>query len=255
MTRGSTRPQDVANAIPVAVLAILGAALVVSGCSDDLVCPEHVDTGPTPYISANVAQASTGDSGATHAEVVCTADTLPSLLIAFVNGRTIPPVVPPGGLALVAVLDDDLVLWQPGTVCSLEVTTDYGYATATAVMPEAAAVSAPEAISSGDTLTLFWSAATDADYYEVSAVLSPGAAAWARGNRDTLTLSRTTRETFAVFLPEDVSTAGTISGAVEAVAGPFPEGGAVGNVSGDGWGFFTLGYRDDGSAFEVVVSP
>ena len=233
------------------------AILIVGGCSDDLVCPEVEPEDTTPYIRAFVAQRSGVGDESTHAEVVCTADPLPSLLIAFVNGRTLPPVVPPNDLGLLAVLDDDMVLWQPGTRCSLEVTTDYGYATAGVVMPDAAAVTAPAAITLGDSLRLVWGGVTGADYYEVSAVLVSDARAPMRGfpsNRDTLALSATTRETFAVFLPGSITSTGVVSGFVETIAGPFPEGGAVGNVSGDGWGFFTLRYLDTGSAFDVVVS-
>jgi hypothetical protein len=76
----------------------------------------------------------------------------------------------------------------------------------------------------------------------------------ALGSRDTLVLSAITRETSAAFSAESLSFAGAVSGFVESVAGPFPESGASGNVSGDGWGFFTVRYRDSGSAFEVILS-
>lgn len=244
------------RAVPFTVVAAV-TIVIVGGCSDDLICPEVEPEDTTPYIRAVVAQRSGVGDESTHAEVVCTADPLPSLLIAFVNGRELPPVVPPGGLGLLASLDDDAVLWQPGTRCSLEVTTDYGYATAAVVMPDAAAVTAPAGISLGDSLRLVWGSVTGADYYEVSAVLVPDAGAVMRGfpgTRDTLALSATTRETFAVFLSASLTSTGVVSGFVETVAGPFPEGGAVGNISGDGWGFFTLRYLDPGSAFDVVVS-
>ena len=65
---------------------------------------------------------------------------------------------------------------------------------------------------------------------------------------------RITRDTFAVFLPESIVSAGVVSGLVMTVAGPFPESGAAGNISGDGWGFFSLRYQDSGSGFEVIVS-
>ncbi len=229
--------------------------LLACGCSDDLVCPELQDT--LPYVSALVVQRSDGEEGTTHAEVTCTADPLPSLLIAFINGRELHVVVPPHGLDVLATVDDDLVLWQPGTRCSLAVTTNYGYATAAEVMPDAAAVTAPAEISLGDGLELLWESVTDADYYVVSAVLVSEAGAPVRGaprSRDTLALSVTTRDTFAVFLPESIVSAGVMSGLVMTVAGPFPESGAAGNISGDGWGFFSLRYRDSGSVFEVIVS-
>jgi hypothetical protein len=240
-------------------LVAVATALVLlsAGCSDDIICPEAGPAETAPYISAEVVQNSDGPDESTHAEVACTADPLPSSLIAFINGRELPPVVPPDGLGLLAVLDDDVVLWQPGTRCSLEVTTNYGHATAAVVMPAAAVVSAPNEISLGDTLKLVWRSVADADYYEVSAVLIPAAGASMRGapgSRDTLALSAATRETFAVFLPGSIVSTGVVSGFVATVAGPFPEGGAAGNISGDGWGFFSLRYMDSGSAFDVTVS-
>ena len=228
--------------------------LLVAGCSDDLVCPEPE---PTPYISAFVVQNPDGGDESTHVELVCTADPLPSNLAASVNGRTVPAGVSPDGHSLLATLDADEVLWLPGTACLLEVSTDYGDAAATVFMPDAATVTEPAEISLGDTLKLVWRSAADADYYEVSAVLVPGACAAAgRGlaSRDSLALSATTRDTFAVFLPESIVSTGVVSGFVEAVAGPFPEAGAAGNISGNGWGFFTLRYLDSGSAFDVIVS-
>ena len=240
-------------------LVVAAAALVLLsvGCSDDIICPEAGPADTVPYISAQVVQNSDGPDESTHAEVVCTADPLPSHLIAFINGRNLPPVVPPDDLGLLAVLDDDTVLWQPGTRCSLEVTTNYGHATAAVAMPAATTVTAPTEIALGDTLKLVWRSVADADYYEVSAVLVPDAGALmrgARGSRDTLALSATTRDTFAVFLPGSIVSTGVVSGFVATVAGPFPESGAAGNISGDGWGFFSLRYMDPGSAFDVTVS-
>ena len=236
-------------------LVAVATALVLlsAGCSDDLVCPEPE---PTPYISALVVQTSGGDES-THAEVLCTADPLLSGFTATINGRTLPAVVSPDGLGFLATLDVDDVLWQPGTQCLLQVATNYGQAAATVAMPAATTVTAPTEIALGDTLRLVWRSVADADYYEVSAVLVPDAGGLMRGawsSRDTLALSATTRETFAVFLPETIVSTGIVSGFVVTVAGPFPEGGAAGNITGVGWGFFTLRYRDSGSAFDVVVS-
>lgn len=236
------------------VAAPVAIVLFVVGCSDDLVCPEPE---PTPYISAFVVQNPDGGDESTRVELVCTADPLPSNLAAYVNGRALPAGVGPDGHGLVATLDADEVLWQPGTACLLEVSTNYGHAAATVTMPDAATVTGPAEISLGDSLKLVWRSALDADYYEVSAVLVPdacAAAGRALDSRDTLVLSATTRETFAVFLPESIVSTGVVSGFVEAVAGPFPEAGAAGNISGNGWGFFTLRYLDSGSAFNVVVS-
>ncbi len=237
------------------IAAATALVFLSAGCSDDLVCPELA--GTVPYVSAFVAQRSAGEEGSTHAEVVCTADPLPSQLITFINRRELHVVVPAQGLDVFATVDDDVVLWQPGISCFLEVTTNYGYATSTVVMPAAAAVTAPAEIPLGDGLELLWESVTDADYYVVSAVLvsEPGAPVrGAPGSRDTLVLSTITRETSATFPPESLTSTGVVSGFVEAVAGPFPESGAAGNISGDGWGFFSLRYRDCGSGFEVVVS-
>ncbi len=229
-------------------------AFLANGCSDDLTCPEIEPNDILPYVSASVVQHAADREGSTHAEVVCTADPLPSLLIAFINGRELPYAGPTGDLSARAVLDDDSVVWQSGTSCSLEVTTDYGYATATAVVPGAAVVTAPAGISVGDTLTLTWERATGADYYVVSGTLAPDAGAPAGRGRDTVSLSAITRDTFAVFTPQTVAFDGIAVGTVSSVSGPFPESGAGGNVNGDGWGFFTLRFTDPGSAFAVVVS-
>ena len=241
------------------IIPLLAAAaaviLLACGCSDDLDCPELV--GTLPYVSAFVVQWSAGEEGSTHAEVVCTADPLLSVFMPFINGRELPVVGSAHGLDRLAELDDDLVLWQPGVPCSLAIATNYGFATASVVVPGAAVVSAPDEISVGDELELLWESVADADYYVVSAVLvmdqgAPGRGA--PGSRDTLVLSAITRETSATFPVESLPSAGVVSGFVESVAGPFPESGATGNVVGDGWGFFTLRYRNSGSNFEVVVS-
>jgi hypothetical protein len=239
MTRGTA----------IAALGVL-AVLVVAGCSDDIVCPQF-QQDVVPYISARVEQGSDGRAEWAHADVSCTADPVPTLLIAFITGREISDEAPYEGAGLRVTLDDDVIVWQPGTVCSLGVTTSYGYATSSEVVPEAVSVVAPEVISLGDTLTLFWNGAPDADYYEVYAELfHVGAPA---GGRRSVTLSATTRDTRVVFLPEDIEYEGVISGVVEATAGPFPESGAVGNIAGDGWGFFTLQQTGPESEFSVVV--
>ncbi len=236
----------------IAVAAV--AVLLLTGCSDDLVCPELQQT---PYISAIVVQESAGGDESTHAELVCTADPVPTGFAAFLNGIPLPAVVRPDGLGYLATLDDDEVLWSPGTQCLLQVSTNHGDAGVTVVMPDAAAVAGPAEIALGDTLKLSWRSVANADYYEVSAVLAPDAGAsmrGARGRRDTLALSATTRDTFAVFLPQSIVSTGVVSGFVATVAGPFPEGGAAGNISGDGWGFFSLRYWDSGSTFDTTVS-
>jgi len=227
--------------------------LLSAGCSDDITCPEVGPAKTLPYISALVVQRSDDGDASTRAEVDCTGDPVPLHLAAVINERTLLAVERPDGLGFVATLDVDAVLWQPGILCELQVSADYGAAAhAAVIVPDATAVTEPAEISLGDSLKLVWRSAAAADYYEVSAVLITNAGA--TGNRDTLALSETTRETFAVFPSEVFSSPGVVSGVVETVAGSFPELGAAGNISGEGWGFFTLQYRDSGSAFEVIVS-
>ena len=55
---------------------VIAMVALACGCSDDLVCPELVDT--LPYISALVVQRAGGGDESTHVELVCTADPLPS---------------------------------------------------------------------------------------------------------------------------------------------------------------------------------
>ncbi|MCK4510777.1 hypothetical protein KAW64_03510 [bacterium] len=237
---------------PIAVAAIV---FLIVGCSDDLVCPELQET---PYISALIVQRSDNGDESTRVEVVCTADPVPSGFSAFINGERLPAVVRPDGLGYLATLDADEISWQPGRSCLLQVSTDDGNAGATLFVPEAPVVTEPVDISLGDSLKVLWRSAADADYYAVSAVLVQDAGAGAGGGRgsrdDTLALSRATRETFVVFSANSIVAAGVVSGFVEAVAGPFPEAGAAGNISGYGWGFFTLRYVDSGSTFDVAVS-
>ena len=234
--------------------AAAAVLLLAGGCSDDVVCPEGVQDGVVPHISAHVMQGSDGRAEWTHAEVVCSADPLPSILIAFVNGRELSGVGTSGDLALVRFFDQDVIVWQPGSVCSLEVTSDYGYATAAAAVPEAPLVSAPAALTIGDTLRLHWPAATGADYYRVMGTFTDSPVSADRGDRETLAFLTTTRDTAAAFTTDSIASPGEFVGVVEAVAGPFPQGGTEGNISGDGWGFFTLRYSDAGSAFTVALS-
>ena len=235
--------------------AAAAIAILAGGCSDDVVCPEAGQGSTLPYVSALVVERSDGRLESTHVEIECTADPTPILFVPFVNGREIPRVDEDGTPGELAILDDDLLLCQPGVQCLLEVTTNYGQATAEVSTPEAPDVTAPSQITVADTLTLVWRTVTDADYYQVSAVLLSGVeAATAPADVESITLWAVTLDTVAVFPPGDLPTWGTLTGSVEAVAGPFPESGGRGNGSGSGWGFFTVRYADAGSAFEVAVS-
>ena len=222
-------------------LAVIAA--LVTGCSDDVVCPDIDPVEALPYISAAVIERG-GAADSTHATVVCTADPLPVFLVAFVNARELDDVGSVGELGLAANLSDDIVVWQPGTLCSLEVTTDFGFATAGATVPEGPVVTTPAAIATSDSLVLTWPPADDADYYVVVASIPGGDQGF----------TMTTRETTAVLASSAISAPGTLSGWVASVAGPFPQGGTEGNISGTGWGFFTASYFDDAGAFTVEVS-
>jgi hypothetical protein len=235
------------------VAAIAMSMTLVIGCSDDVVCPEP---GPDalPHISASVVQGSDGRVEWTYAEVVCSADPLPSQFITSINGRDLIVADPSGDLGLVANFDDDVIVWQPGVPCELDVTTNYGYATAGVVVPDAPAVDAPAVIALGDPLTIVWSKATGADYYRLTATYAENEGGVTRGARNTLAFVMTTRDTAATLITDGFTLPGEFLGVVESVAGPFPEGGTEGNVSGVGWGFFTLHYSDSGSVFDVAVS-
>ena len=60
--------------------------------------------------------------------------------------------------------------------------------------------------------------------------------------------------TTADIEPSSLPFAGAVTGYVASVSGPFPDGGAAGNVTGAGRGFFTVAYHDAASIFEVTIS-
>jgi hypothetical protein len=227
-------------------------ALTAFGCSDDVVCPGVGPDETVPHIAASLSESSIERTAGTHAELVCAADPLPTLLISFINGRELSDVGSADGLGLRAAFDDDDVLWSPGVPCSLEVTTDFGYATSSVTVPEAAQADAPPEGAVAETLTVSWEAAVGADYYRLTATLVPEAGQRG-GHRDTLEFSKNTRATSVQFGAGELAFPGVLSGVVESVAGPFPEGGAEGNVGGDGSGFFSVRFADQGSAFNVVI--
>jgi hypothetical protein len=142
---------------------------------------------------------------------------------------------------LVVTLEEDVIVWQPGTRCSLKVTTNYGFATSSEPVPSSFEVSAPETIVLGEPLAISWTAAEDADYYVLSGALDGG------------DISAAAPDTAVTIDAADLPSAGVFRGHVEAVAGPFPGVGTSGNVGGAGWGFFTIAYHDPASAFEVTV--
>lgn len=228
-----------------ALAGVLPVLLAAQGCSDDVICD---DTPPeaTPYIAARVVESRDPGGDLTLVEVFCTADPLPDLLSASVNDRAVS-AVGPDNHGLLATLEEPSIVWQAGTRCSLRVITEFGVAASGSHLPMPFAVTAPESIALGDTLTVTWRASERADYYGVNVLL-------AAGTPDERTITATVEDTVAVFLPSIVNVAGELSGAVSAVSGPFPDGGSAGNISGAGWGFFTAAYRDSGSAFRVMVT-
>ena len=109
-------------------------------------------------------------------------------------------------------------------------------------------MSAPGDIELGEALALSWTASTSADYYAVVATLTGARAT------ETAQIYAATRDTAVTIAASGITFAGTIAGRVRAVAGPFPGGGAAGNVSGAGWGFFTVAFSDTAGAFELTVN-
>lgn len=229
-----------------ALLAALAPTILLVGCSDDVVCP--IDTTPDvePFISARIVEAVLARGDTTWVEVYATADSLPTLLFVSINDRQIDDVAVDDDFGLVVSLEEDVIVWQPGTQCSLRVTTNYGFAASSEPVPSAFEVSAPETIPLGDSLALSWTAADGADYYVLRGTLEGG------GTGDEI--NATVRDTAVTIGAGEIPFAGVIRGHVEAVAGPFPEIGSAGNIGGAGWGFFTIAYHGPASTFEVTVA-
>ncbi len=227
------------------VLAVLVAMSLVS-CSDDIVCPDDTII-VAPAITASVVESRLAGGDRTSVEVHCVADPLPNDFAVFVSGRQIDDIDVVSPLALRATLDDDDIVWQHGIDCSLRVITDVGIATAIEPVPGAFAVEPPTDITVTDTLNLSWAPADDADYYTVRCVIRSA-------RDDSLVLERSIADTTVSFGPDDITLAGSASGWVRATAGPLPDGGTDGNVTGEGWGFFTVSYYDSLCLFEFSVA-
>ncbi len=242
-TRETTRSAH-ASRVTGAVMILIAMSLV--SCSDDIVCPDSTII-VAPSITAAVVESRLADGDHTSVDVRCVADPLPNSYAVFVTGRQIEDTEVVSPLALLATLDDDTIVWQHGLACSLRVITDVGVATATELVPGAFAVEQPASITVADTLNLRWGPADDADYYTVRFVI--------RGARDdSLVLQRSVADTAVSFGPDDIALPGVASGWVRAVAGPLPDGGTDGNVTGEGWGFFTVSYYDSLCLFEFTVA-
>ena len=232
-----------------ALLATLAATILLAGCSDDVVCPiDTTDTTPDvePFVSARIVEATLARGDTTWVQVYVTADSLPTLLFVSVNDRQIDDVTVDDNFGLVVSLEEDVIVWQPGTRCSLKVTTNYGFAASSEPVPSGFAVAAPGTVLLGEPLTLQWSRSDDADYYVLRGSLE-GAGMDAE-------ISATVRDTTVTVDAGEIPFAGVIRGHVEAVAGPFPETGSGGNIGGAGWGFFTIAYCNPASSFEVAVA-
>ena len=241
--RATERARIVAASLLVAALA--AAIVAVAGCSDDVTCPEP---GPDAlYVSGMLEVNGDGRGESTRVEVFCSADPRPDVLVVLVNDRALSVEEATGGLGFVATLEDTVVIWQPGTECLLKVIPPGSFASATVTIPSSFAVTAPAQVALGETLKIIWDPSDDADYYVLSAILDGG-------SRDQVELSATVAETSVTFLSTDLPFPGEIVGRVEAFAGPFPEGGSEGNVTGEGWGFFRASYHDAASAFELEVT-
>lgn len=223
-----------------ALVVALSAAFLVAGCSDDVVCPGTAPPDIEPFISARIVEVALERGDSTWVEVRAAADSLPTLLFVSVNDRQIDDVAVEE-FALVVSLEEDAILWHPGTPCSLRVTTNYGFATSSEPVSSGVVVTAPDTIFVGQPLAVSWTAADDADYYVVS------------GTLDGYEIVATVRETAVTIEAADIPAAGLVRGRVDAVAGPFPEVGSGGNISGAGWGVLTVAYHDQASVFEVTV--
>ncbi len=250
LTSGTTphtgRKSGTRRASRLAAAAAILIAIGLASCSDDIVCPGDTVV-IAPSITASVIESRLASGERTLVSVHCVADPLPDQFVVFVTGREITDVELDFPLALVATLDDTAVVWQHGQGCSLRVNTDAGLSTATEIVPGPFSVQAPEDISLGDALTFAWEPSDSADYYTVRCVI--------RGARnDSLVLMRSATDTTVSFDPDDITMTGIASGWVRATTGPFPDGGSDGNITGEGWGFFTVSYYDSLCLFEFSVN-
>jgi len=242
-TRSSAR-RTVTASLFMMVLIVL--VLCIASCSDDIVCPDDTII-VAPSITAAVVESRLVAGDHTTVDVRCVTDPLTDDFAVFVTGRQIEDVQLDSPLALVASLEETDIIWQHGQECSLRVITDSGVATAIEVVPGAFAVEPPGDLSLGDTLRFRWSGSDNADYYTVRCVIMG-----ARG--DSLVLERSVTDTTAAFAPDEIDMAGSAAGWVRATTGPFTDGGTAGNVTGEGWGFFTVSYYDSLCLFNFEVT-
>jgi hypothetical protein len=231
------------RATSIAALAAIGSALL-AGCTDDVVCSNE----PTPYVTARVEEVGAARAGSTYVEVYCASDPRmsPSSLDVSVGGRQLSdPTEAPDHVGFLLTLSDTLVVWQPGVSCALSVTTESGIASGKETVPASFTVTAPETTIVGETLTLSWTQSSGADYYRVRATLD--------GPAGTDELDFAVDGTSVSLDGTEVGHPGALSGVVWAVSGRFPETGAAGNIGGEGWGYYSIAYRDAAGEFEVVV--
>jgi hypothetical protein len=230
------------------LLAAIIPAIVLAGCSDDVVCPVDTTPGVEPFVSARVVEISGARGDTTRVVVRAAADSIPTLLFVSINDRQIDDVTIGDDFSLVVGLEEDSIIWQPGTRCSLKVTTNYGFATSSVVVPSGPLVTAPGTVPLGDPVIIEWSPADDADYYVLRGWLDSGGVP--------VEITATVRDSVVTIDAAEIPSAGVLRGYVESLAGPFPEIGSDGNVGGAGRGFFTVAYRGPVGAFEVaVVAP
>lgn len=228
----------------VGVLALTVVVLAAGGCSDDVTCPDPDDAATKPFVRAFIRQTA-GEPDTTFATLTVGGDPVPTFVVASVNYREFEDADLVEGPLLYAELEDGVVIWQPGTPCTLRVSTDEGFARGSAVVPQAVTPTAPASIVLGDSLVVSWSPADDADYYALRAVLRAGS--------DSLVVEMSVDDTTAVVAAGAITMAGDLTGAVAAVSGPPPEAGAQGNITGEGWGFFSVSYETGASGFSTTV--
>ncbi len=235
---------DALRALVAAPVLIAAVAALLTGCSDDVVCTEHT----TPYVVARVEEVGAARAGSTAVEVYCSSDPRMSpgqLNVSIAERQLSGPFEAQDQAGFVMTLSDTQVVWQPGTSCMLEVTTEFGVASSQEVVPGTFEVTAPDTSTLGELLTLSWTESMNADYYRIQATLD--------GAQGETPLDIAVDGTSVSFDETEVTSAGVFSGRIWAVSGRFPQSGAAGNVAGEGWGYYSIAYRDAAGEFEVVV--
>lgn len=228
----------------VAALALIVLPVLLAGCSDEIVCSQEIP----PFISTSVTEVSDSRAGTTLVEFYCSGDPVPEIFSVAVGGRELPDPLPDaGGPGLVSTLSETAVIWLPGVDCVLSVGSDYGIASAVVTVPGPLSVAAPETGTAGEQTTIAWTASSDADYYLLEVELAESGA-------ETTDFVAVVEDTSFTIDLSGFQGEGYVSGHVAAVSGPLPGTGAQGNVTGEGWGFMRMSYRDSGALFSIFIA-